>query len=79
MISREEARQTIEDWTNVEGMTMDRIDAVCLIEKIYESIGSCGECESMNWKEGTMLAECVLYGCLKQPNGYCDEFNRKEK
>jgi hypothetical protein len=45
MISEEEAKQTIEDWTNIERMTVDSIDAVRLIAKIYASIGSCGECK----------------------------------
>jgi hypothetical protein len=45
VISKKEARQTIEEWTDVATMTMDSIDAICLIEKIYASIGSCETCK----------------------------------
>jgi hypothetical protein len=74
MMTREEARQTVEDWTNIERMTMDSIDVICLIEKIYESFGSCETCISFDYKQNESFGECVRYQCLKQPNGFCDEY-----
>jgi len=48
------------------------------IDWIYDSIGSCNECESLDFEVGAMLGECVRYGCLKIPTGYCDEFIRRQ-
>jgi hypothetical protein len=77
MISKEEARQTIEDWTNVERMTMDSIDAVCLIEKIYASIGSCETCGfSMSSGRGEDYRDCKKGNGIHKKDWYCADFQR---
>ena len=43
---------------------------------IYDSIGTCNKCISFDYNKGASLGECIRYGCLKQPSGYCDEFSR---
>jgi hypothetical protein len=74
MISKEEAIQTVEDWTNVERMTMDSIDAVCLIGKIYASIGSCRECKFYKDSRKCPMASPEAMA----DTNYCYNFQRSE-
>ena len=72
MVTREEAKDIS---LVVKG---DTFKVHVMIDKIYDSRGSCNECISCKYEPNASLAECILYGCLKMPDGYCDEFTRRE-
>jgi hypothetical protein len=54
------------------------------VKKIYDSIGCCGCCTSLEMKkmfpmgmDTGAVPYCNLYGRVKTINGYCDEFTKR--
>jgi hypothetical protein len=76
VISREEALSWLDPVDELG--TAPDFDAIKAINLIYDSIGSCRDCESFDYIEGAALGECIMYGCLKVPSGYCDEYKERE-
>jgi hypothetical protein len=75
MISREEVRTQIENWTDVERMTIDSVDALSIVDKIYDSIGTCSECK--HWDK---IGSCVKHaGCSFSTDDtfFCADFERR--
>jgi len=73
MIKREDAKEKFTDFIRVPSMEqrVERIHRA--FDKIYDSIGSCGECKH----------EYNDYGCPCKPeaktkNFYCADFERKQ-
>ena len=69
---------------DAKAMFRDDVDAygkpkkiMAKLTAIYDSIGSCSECEHWNrrYKKENI---CFMHDIMKKPNGYCDDFERKE-
>lgn len=72
MISREEAKKYIEDTFVFLAIS----DAFSTVDKIYDSRGSCGECKYYGYE--SRCTKHKDFHMTKKPNGYCDDFERKE-
>jgi hypothetical protein len=79
MISREGAFKIANkiDYTRGPRPAAEAVDI--LINQVYDSVGSCGECLNFDHSEGAALGKCVKFGCLKIPSGYCEEMDNGEK
>ena len=78
MISREEAKYEIEEWTDFSRMTVDAIDAQSVIDKVYDSRGECGECIYMA-KIGSNITTCSHLKTVIHKGWYCGDFIGKDK
>ena len=93
MISREEALDSIfrgkemkKPYPSVDDTMYGRKQVLDYVSKIYDSIGSCGECKHYIYKDlddGTMMVRCdkdiVFFKRLSSVNKCsCDEFERVE-
>ena len=73
-MTKYDAKKEIEFLTNIERMSIDSIDAMSIIDKIYESIGTCKDCISRTEESG-----CDIYESLKpEDDWYCADFEEKK-
>ena len=77
MISREETKKYIEDTFVFLAIS----DAFSTVDKIYDSIGSCGECKYYKETSQTVGGNnllCVLNQKFKANSHFCADFEKKE-
>ena len=78
MISREEAIADI--WTNDRMPTLQKVETDRIVKTIYDSIGTCNECEhGHTTKAGVGFRICDDGKGLQKENWYCADFERKNK
>jgi len=85
-MTKDEALNSITEIGEYEGWKMGTYSKGSvdnLIDKIYDSIGSCEECRFSQTPftyRGYSAIRCSLYNCspliIKSSKGFCDEFER---